>query len=87
MKDTAVAGVRGMKNTYRFFWGNVSENGKMKGWKKKKVWNYCYRETYENVVEGLTWFAISKNSHTFYGICDVWTCLFMVLVMFEIWPL
>jgi hypothetical protein len=31
MKVIAVARVRGMKNTYRFCWGNVSENDKLGG--------------------------------------------------------
>jgi len=31
MKVIAVAIVRGMKNTYRFCWGNVSENDKLEG--------------------------------------------------------
>ena len=58
---------------------------KMISWKAdKKVWNYCYSESYENEIEGLTWIAICKNSHAFYGISDVWTWLFMVLVMFEL---
>jgi len=60
---------------------------KMISWKAdKKVWYYCYSESYENVIEGLTWIAFSKNSHAFYGISDVWTWLFMVLVVFELWP-
>jgi hypothetical protein len=36
MKEIGVAGVRGMKNTYRFCWGNVSENDKMEGRKEKR---------------------------------------------------
>jgi hypothetical protein len=31
VRDITVAGVRGMKNTYRFCWGNILENGKLEG--------------------------------------------------------